>query len=256
MVTIILPVSRRNHLRKIFSQLEVTKCNRHEVNILTYVDGDYPLFVEARNLTVASKFNQRLSIFRNKGIPNVGSIYRRRQRIADIHNELKEFITKQNDEYVILLEDDTLMPTDGIEKLLSHIRGSVNTALVSGVQIGRWGYSHIGAWKANDIYDTTQIESIPAGEGLQKVEGTGLYCAVMRKSIYLNHNFEPFGKALGPDFNLGIQLTREGYGVYVDHSLKCDHLTPKESIGFHNSKIQIVELKKLENGRWSQGLKE
>ena len=37
----------------------------------------------------------------------------------------------------------------------------------------------------------------------------------------------PFdGDALGPDFNLGIELRRQGYKNYVDYSVAVEHCKP------------------------------
>ena len=115
--TIVLPISRKDYLSKIFMTLEMLDCDRAYTNLLCYVDGSLELFQETRNLVVNSKFRERLCVYRRKGIGSVSSVLRRRQRISDIHNEIKDLI-KQTD-FIFLIEDDTLFSSNTLKKLLS-----------------------------------------------------------------------------------------------------------------------------------------
>ena len=239
-VTIIMPVSRPDHLDRIFAQLELLDCNRGMTSILCYIDGGQQLYEKARNLVVHSKFKQRLCVMRSKGQPSVGSVRRRRQRIADIHNEVKELI--DTSEYIFIIEDDTLFPTNTLDKLLKHYYTNPHAGLISAAELGRWGYTHIGAWDFDDVYEPNKITSPKLGDGLQKIDATGLYCCLMKTETYMNHKFEPFEDALGPDTHLGMSLRRQGYQNYIDYSIKCTHLTKKEPIKFSNSEIVQVQL--------------
>jgi len=248
MVTIILPVSRDMYLKRVFAQLELLQCDRTQVNLLCFVDGPLNLFEKARNFTVNSKFNEKLCVYRRRGEGSVGSIKRRRQRIADIHNELKVLI--KNAEYIFLIEDDTIVPTNALAKLLHHYLTMPSMGIVSGIQIGRWGFDHIGAWLVDDIYSPNAITSVKLEEGLQQVDATGLYCCLTRAEHYLRFNFEPFMNALGPDVAFGVYLRQQGYLNYVDYSIKCDHITAKEKISFDRDIVQ-VQLTKTSNNDWS-----
>lgn len=245
-VTIVLPVSRPDYLRRIFTQLELMKCDRTKVSIFAYVDGPMTLFEKARNLVVNSKFEQRLCVYRGKGQPNVGSVKRRRKRIADIHNEIKEYL--EPTDFVFLLEDDTLIPTNTLEKLLNLYTRRPYAGLISGLQIGRWGFDHLGAWRADDVYEPKQFISIPLAEELEMVDATGLYCCLTKYENYMKFNFEPFKDALGPDVAFGMYLRREGLENFVDHSIKCEHLTKRGSIKFDREIVQ-VKLSEVENNK-------
>ena len=48
--TIILPVSREQHLLKVFASLELLECDRERTGLLAYVDGDEALCEVAANL--------------------------------------------------------------------------------------------------------------------------------------------------------------------------------------------------------------
>lgn len=252
MITIVLPISRPYFLQSVFNHLEYVLCDPKEVSLLTYVDGDQRLYEKARNLTVNSRFNQKLCVYRAKGQPSAGSVKRRRKRIADIHNELKQYIN--DSDYIFCLEDDTLIPPQTISNLYKKITESVGIGFVSGVELGRWGYKHIGAWEVDDVYDTNIFTSIPHGQGIRKVDAAGMYCCMINSVFYLRHHFEPFEDVAGPDVNFGLYLRRQGLTNYVDYSIKCTHLSLKEEIKYDPNYIVQVELKR-EDTRWSQGLK-
>lgn len=224
-----------------------------DTNLLCYVDADMDTFQVARNFTIQSKFRERLCIYRNKGIPGTASVRMRRQRISDIHNEIKELI--QRSEFLFLIEDDTVFPFDTLTKLRKGFMSNQFAGIISGIQLGRHGWTHIGAWETNDVYEPKTIWSIENGEGIKPVDATGLYCCMIRTENYKLHNFEPFQNILGPDVNLGFWLRQQGFQNYVDYSIRCGHLKPQQEINFMNSPVQQVEFERQANGDWSQGLK-
>lgn len=245
-----MPVSRPDFLKRIFAQLDMMPCDNEHTHIVTYVDGNQPLFEIARNLTVNSKFKERICVYRAKGVPNVGSVKRHRQRIADVHNEIKALIEKCD--YVFLLEDDTLVPLNTMETLIRNYSEHPYAGFISAVELGRWGFEMIGAWKANDVYTPTEITTIPVGEGIEEVDAAGLYACLVKRDTYMNHFFKPFQDILGPDVDFGLSLRQQGLLNYVNHDLKCKHLTKRGEISFQNAKIVQVQVKK-ENHTWSQG---
>lgn len=246
MITIVLPVSRDNFLKQIFQRLDQLECDRENTNLFVYIDGDLNLFEIAQRYVSESRFKERQIKFRRKGLPNVSHITSRRKRIADIHNEIKMIIPECD--YVFLLEDDTLIEPDALKKLLADYEKFPEAGFISGVEIGRWGYEHIGAWKmeGDKIYS---IENLDLGY-LQRVDAAGLYCCLTRYSFYKDGCFMPFEKILGPDFTFGIVLRRAGYQNYVDFSVKCKHLTKRGAIDFENAKIIQVRFEKNDQNEW------
>ena len=233
-ITIILPVSRETYLQRLFKNLNelILPC---EVSILTYIDGNMKLYEKARNLTQTSKFEQKLAIWRKCGsIPT--SVHLRRQRIADIHNEIKKIV---NDcDYVFLLEDDTLVPEYTLVRLLEEFNEFPDAGFISGLEIGRWGYEHIGAWN----YDNNIITSILMPDQKVKrveVDASGFYCCLAKKEVYCSHKFKPFLNVLGPDFEFGITIGRKNF---VCPDILCIHMTQKKDITFENSDVIQVEI--------------
>jgi hypothetical protein len=241
---IIIPVSRASFLKQIFDKLELLDCDPKETGMFLYIDGDLQLFEIAQTCLTNSKFGYKEIKYRRKGLPNVGHILSRRRRIADIHNEIKEIIPTS--EFVFLIEDDTLIEPDALQKLFYIFTQAPNVGFVSGVQIGRWGYGHIGAWR----YENDTIMSIPKMEGIVQVDAAGLYCCLISTTIYKSHTFEPFDKILGPDFDFGVKLREKGYINYVDFSVMCNHLTKRGSIDFTNTDIVQVGFVKDHNNEW------
>lgn len=250
-VTIVIPCSRPDFLKRIFAQLDMMPCDNENTNVLVYVDGNQQLFEIARNITMHSKFKEKLCIYRAKGVPNVGSVKRHRQRIADVHNEIKQYLEPVD--YIFLLEDDTLLPLNTMERFTKLYSELPFAGFISAAEIGRWGYEMIGGWRADDVYTPSEITSIPVEEGVQNVDAAGLYCCMVKYETYMKHYFKPFEDILGPDVDFGLTLRQQGYLNYIDHSLHCKHLTKRGEINFQNSTIVQVQIKKVDH-KWTQGV--
>lgn len=247
--TIILPVSRTDYLDRIFAQLEMLDCVREETNLFVYVDGNWPIFEKARNLTYNSKFADRQCVYRNRGLTGTSSFKRRRKRIADIHNEIREQVG--HSEYAMLIEDDTLFPLFTLERFLSAMALNPYTGLISGVEIGRWGFAHIGAWEFDDVYEPTRIISSPLTTGVREVDATGLYCCLTKMKNYKAYTFEPYDTILGPDVAYGIYLRHFGLKNYIDYSVACTHMTKKGDLKMNIEPIDQVRFSKNATS-WTQ----
>lgn len=249
-ITIIIPCSRPDYLKRIFAHLDMMPCDAQRTHLIVFVDGNQQLFELARNLTVNSKFKERLCVYRHKGVPSVGSVKRHRQRIADVHNEIKQYIGMCD--YVFILEDDTLPPLTTLQTFERLASEYPYAGFLSGTEIGRWGFEMIGGWNADDVYFPKQITSIQKGSGIEEVDAAGLYCCFIRRELYMKHKFQPFEDILGPDVNFGLWLRREGYKNYVTHDLPCKHLTKRGEITVEKATIVQVQVNR-EGDSWSQG---
>jgi len=243
--TIIMPISRPDYLKRVFANLEMMECDASETALLILVDGDMELYEVARNFTVKSKFAEKLCVYRRKGNPNVSSVHRRRQRIADIHAEMQELI--KSSEYIFMIEDDTLFSGLTLHNLLKLYSEYPYAGFISGVQIGRWGYTHIGAWLFDDVYKPNNITSAPKGKGMLEVDAAGFFCCLTKREYYMKHHFEPYDTILGPDVNYGIYLRQMGLLNYIDYGITCTHLTKKGEIKFINTPIQQVTFHRPDN---------
>lgn len=247
-ILIVMPISRPDYLRRVFHSLEMLECNRESVGLFTYIDGDDRLYETGRNFTVSSKFNYRKALFRAKGVGSVSGVRRRRKRIADIHEEMKLLMPKAK--YVLLIEDDTYIPSNVITKMKNDFLTNSRVGFITGLQVGRWGWKHLGAWRVNDVYDVDEVTSIKVPEGIEEIDGAGLFCCFTTMQNYHMVRMEPFGMILGPDFNFGIKLRRQGLKNYVDGSIRCTHMTKTGDLNVEDV-IQVQLLRTGEN-QWTQ----
>lgn len=249
-VTIFLPVSRDTYLQPVFSALEHLDCDRANTNLLVLVDGKSDLFVQARNLTEGSKFDQRLCVMRkpDRGFRQLDRL-RRRRRIAQIHNEAKQYV--QACDYVLLVEDDTIVPAHTLQALLRDYSMHPFAGMIEGVELGRHSLAHVGAWRADDVYETSKIESLMPGTGTEEIDAGGFYCALTKWDNYKRHEFAPYGNNdLGPDVNYGLWLRREGFKNYIDWSVRCEHrIAVDKGLTLGNTNPQQVIMEK-EGNKW------
>lgn len=248
---IVLPISRSEFLAPLFASLEFLECDPQDTAILCIVDGSVQLYVEARNLCNHSKFGQRLCVQFPAGAPvRKFNIEGRRQRIAEIHNFAKQHIT--NAKYIFMLEDDTIVPNNTLEKLLNDYSLHPFAGVISGVELGRWGVTYAGIWKADDVYEPKEIRSLSIGTGTEEVDATGFYACLTKAEIYMAHDFKPFEhNDLGPDVDYGIELRRQGYKNYVNWGVQCIHKREDMDISIKTHPVQQVTFNKTDRG-WKQ----
>jgi hypothetical protein len=247
---IILPVSREQHLLRVFASLEVLECDRERTGLLIYVDGDEALYEVAANLVDQSKFADRQCIQGDiPGPRREFSINTRRRRIALIHNVIHKLIKPC--EYVFLIEDDGVLPADALSRLLADHQAHPYAGFVEGVELGRWGIPMVGAWRADDVYDPTKLESALPGSGVEEIDAGGLYATLMRYDLYRKNEFKPWGDILGPDFDMGIELRRLGHKNFIDWSVAVEHCKP-DGTSIHRRSTNPVQMRFLREGSsWS-----
>ncbi len=253
MVTIIVPISRDLILDKLFASLELLQTPPN-CNLLTIVDTtSTKLFEKVRNKTQESRFNERLCIQYKTTPPKQLSIPNRRVRIANVHNEIKKYLQKS--EFVFGIEDDTIVPTYALKRLLRQYQTKSNAGFIQGAQIGRWGVPYVGAWKADDIYEPTKFTTQLPSDELQEIDAGGLFCFLTRFETYAKHEFKTFdNNALGPDVNFGMSLRQQGMRNFVDWGIKTKHYNRNgDIIDFINTQPVQLEYFKYRN-KWNQNI--
>jgi hypothetical protein len=234
--------------------LEELECDSERVNLFTLVDGNADLFVKARNYTEHSKFKERLCVQRKPDSTfRRFDLMRRRLRIAAIHNEAKQYI--QACDYIFLVEDDTIIPPHALQKLHRNYVAHPYAGFIEGVEIGRHGIPHIGAWRADDVYEPSKLETLLLGKDVEEIDAGGFYCALVKAANYLKHDFKPFGNNdLGPDVDFGIALRQQGLKNYIDWSVRCEHRTRDEVITVANTELKKVIMVR-EDDNWRRIVK-
>jgi len=255
-VTIVLPISRVEYLAQVFAYLELMDCDAGNTNIITIVDGDTALYIDARNRTEQSKFAERLCIqYEDLTQESKTSILGRRLRISDIHNQVKKHIGKCD--YVLGIEDDTLIPKSTVTRLLQDFTLFPHAGFITGLELGRWGITYAGAWLADDLYNPQLLATIPQPDketAIQEIDAAGFYCFMTTRENYVTHLFQPYdNNALGPDVNFGMELRRLGFMNYIDFRVNCIHRNGNESISYPKYPMQRVQFTKEESG-WKQNI--
>jgi hypothetical protein len=232
--------------------LELLECDRERTSLLAFIDGEADLFSTARNLVEQSKFAERLCV--QGGIPGERrdfSINTRRRRIAAIHNEIRKLIKPCD--YAFLIEDDGVLPPDALSRLMADYLAHPYAGFIEGVELGRWGIPHAGAWRADDVYDMKRLESAMPGSGVEEIDAGGLYACLTRFNQYINHEFRPYdGCALGPDVEWGIALRQQGYKNFIDWSVAVEHCKT-DGTSVHPRAIRPVQMRLVRYGSAWQG---
>lgn len=257
MITIILPISRRDYLRPVFNclaELEKPK----DTELLIILDGNQKL-----EQAVGRRIKQLkdYSLIRVIGFGDgpVENRNDRRYRISAIHNMAKNYVSDKA-EYVMLLEDDTTYPANTLVDLLARIKNK-GCSFIQGLELGRWKTKYFGAWRADDVNNPKVIRSLlpPLVDKLSlykyySIDAGGLYCALVDADLYKQHTFEPFDKegtnGLGCDVNFGLYLRQQGYQCLTDWDIQCDHIGKTGSVNLGNTKPVQVEFYKHKN-KWN-----
>ena len=92
-------------------------------------------YLMARNFTKQSKFEEPLCLQRRyRPVPLKFDIKARRQRIADVHNEVKQLVPACD--YVLRVEDDTVVPPLTLNRLPAAHSLHPFAGFVEGVELG------------------------------------------------------------------------------------------------------------------------
>lgn len=228
---IFLPISRAQHLDRLFHSLEVLRCRREQTTLIALVDGPDVLLGQVAEYVAASKFKEPWAVQypEQDGRPPSSDIVGRRRRIAQVWNHARQLIPSSC-QYVFTVEDDTIVPADSLEKLIYQYALQPYAGFASGVELGRWGIPYVGAWSADSVYDPTKLTTLlppdkPAlTSGVQAVDAAGFYCYLTKRELFVGHDYRPFAAGqLGPDVEFGLAMRQEGRQCFVDWSVRCEH---------------------------------
>ncbi len=218
--------------------------------IVIYDGADYQ-YTEVRNKVVELEIETLVMVSDNQSIAH--AISDRRRNIVNNHNKMREALT--DCDWIWSIEDDGIVPNDALEKLVNFVETHENVGMVTGVELGRWGKPYVGAWLVDDVVHPEHVDSLPnkAEEGgIEKIDGCGLYCALIRYTGYKNHNFYTHN-GLGPDVNLGLYLRSLSYDNYIDWSIHVTHLTHRDREEIEipaTSKSSVVKFTLLSGSTW------
>lgn len=243
-------VSRTTYLDRV---LECIKNQTYKPeNLIVIYDGVDSGYTQVRNKVVELDMKINKLVFISDNISPVHTISERRRNIARNHNTVREQLAECD--WVWSIEDDGILPNDALAKLVKLAKKK-NVGMVTGVELGRWGKPYVGAWEVDDVVHPMHVDSLPnkaAEGGIEKIDGCGLYCALIRYEGYKNHQFYTTN-GLGPDVNLGLYLRSLGYDNYIDWSIHVTHLTHFQGEEIEipaTSKSSVVKFTLLSGSTW------
>jgi hypothetical protein len=253
--TIFIPISHRDHLERVFHAprgVAVRPGQGQPADLRRWAGRSLP---GRAPFTEASRFDQRLCVQR----PQAGRATReydiqgRRRRIAELQNEAKPYL--RDCDYIFGLEDDKIPPSHALARRQHDYGLYPYAGFIEGVELGRCGISHVGAWRADDVYEPTKAEScMPPAETSERVEpidAGSFYCYLTKASTFLAHHYAPFGRRSAPTWRTAWRCGR-GFVNYLDWSVRCAHYRQDgTSVELGNAPPVQARLT-LEGERWRQ----
>jgi len=170
-------------------------------------------------------------------------------------------------DYILFIDDDTLIPGDTVERLLKLLEGNDQAIAASGFCYQR-GYKYMPmVYRYHDLVwgqgDSQLIEPFP--DKPFRVSATGMGISLLKVSL-LRELERDLGDAFGrdgpgtEDFYFFAKAYKMGFETWVDPSLEATHLGPSEWI---NSKTvdamrtrdhKVVYMPEEDGGRGMKGL--
>lgn len=239
-LAIVMPVSRADYLDQIFESINNLDVRFWKTKLYISVDGDKALFDKVMSYeTKMPKYVVKL--FDEPAV----TIEERRERIAEHHNWFSREI---DTDYVFGMEDDSVVPSDAVMKMVPYFTRDLNTGIVYGVELGRWGVPYVGIWKVDNLENPTKIDSVMPYETTE-VDSGGLYCFMTQGILYKSHWFRAT-EYCGPDIDFGIETKKRLWHVIVDWSINVEHLTSGGLVSLDNTEPRRVSIVKIGN-RWA-----
>lgn len=236
--------------------LENQNYDKSLINLCFIVDADEVHISGKLNRLKDKGYRSYQLIMNEEHSPNEPQLAVRRKRIAWVKNQSKELIEKTDCKYVVSFEDDTVFnDAMTIQKLLIPLNLSDDIGFVEGVQCGRWGVKMIGAWKFDNIFEPTRVETMlppktPLFKGMETIDAGGFYGYATHKDMYLSYDYAWTDELWGPDVNFGLWLGKQGYRAVILWELPFGHRNYNQTLQPTGDLFKVVYNKDPSNGQW------
>lgn len=223
-ITIVCPFTRVWAIERWVDNLKSLNLDWSLVNLCVVIDCDEPrISYHLRKMDDKLKFRSFQIAMNRDHEPTEVRVNVRRQRIAEVMNQLKEMVKKTDGDIVVGFEDDTVFEDLDLRKLYLPLLADDSIGFVEGVQSGRWGVKMVGAWSVDDLVNPTIVETLFLGSGYEEIDGGGLYGYACLTELFLAHTFKWDDEPYGPDVDFGLFIRRKGYKCLVDWDTKFLH---------------------------------
>lgn len=226
-ITVYIPFTRPESVEPFFNDLRTIGIDLSLINLAITVDrGEIEgVQIYEKIMKEMNTFNYRkFLVIRNQDHRvNEVNIGVRRERIAEIHNQVKPLIAELDGEYVLGLEDDTSFTNLNVTRLIEKLQ-EPNVGLVTAYEAGRWYKKIIGVWQFDNVDDPKSCWTCLPSYDFESIDAAGFYAYVTPTDLFLAHNYNTESwQPWGPDVNYGFWLRQNGYDNYVDWSQPCNH---------------------------------
>jgi len=153
-----------------------------------------------------------------------------RVRLVNSRNKLREIALKNNYDYLLMTDYDTIPPKDVIEKLLGHNKKIVSAVYFNWIFFNKKKLFTPVLLISNDYktgtaryMDEREIEQyVHKKPGLIKVKGCGFGCVLIHRSILQKIKFRWESKT--DDIDFCIDVFKNDFKIFADTSIICKHL--------------------------------
>ena len=220
--TILATLTRYWTTAMFINNINQLKCDPGRTELVLIIDNSDERIAKLISDNLHRKGYRNLIVEFNDHIPDDKSVRVRRDRIAEVMNQAKGLIG--DTEFVFGLEDDTTFPHRTMEKFLRFAGNTKDFGFITGIQVGRHGFPHVGAWKTDNYSDPKKIWSIPRFRGITNIDAGGFFCFLTPTSLFksVDHSWK---EPLGPDVNYGLIIKRRGFLCFADWDIECGHMT-------------------------------
>lgn len=246
LVTILVTMTRAWVVEEFMVQLNALETDPSRTDLVLIVDSaDRKIPALVLEHLDAGRFRNIVKV-QNRNIVNERSPKVRRSRIAWVLNRAKVMIGETD--YVLGLEDDTDFPPRTLKEFLAIAKDTADFGIVSGIQVGRWGCTMVGIWRADQLTKPERLWTVAPGRGIQRVDATGFYCFLTPTELFKSVN-HAWGDPAGPDVHYGLELRKRGYRVLADWDVPCGHRTEKGTLRPSDVDIKQIRFQK-DGGTW------
>lgn len=229
---VVVPITRYWALNQLFASLKDLQVPKDcELSYFFYVDSPDPRIKNGLDYWVEQmRSGTEAGIqwhYSKRPEPTEVRIAPRRQRVVEVHKDLARMVG--NVDYIFGIEDDTIVPNYALVRLMRLMQSTENVGLVQGVQCGRWGFKHIGAWRVNDISEPTKVLTMPylavnrTHSFVEQIDGGGFFCYLTPAKLFKEADYRVEAECFGVDMLYGLDLKRKGYVNFIDWSIVCGH---------------------------------
>ncbi len=209
------------------------------IKSLTYKNYDILLIDNSKTDKLYNKLKDTIPIKRMKYIKEA------RKRVTTAHNLLRKHVLKNNYDYLLNLDQDTIPPKNVIETLLKH-----NKKFISGLYFGHhtietgenrimpfaWIFTEKKDFWGKVRYLTDEAVFKPQ---LLKIAFAGAGCLLIHKDILNKIKFRYDSKIEAWDDRwIAYDAYKKGFEVFLDTTVKCKHLYLNRPFSYKDFKEQ------------------